>query len=193
MVTESDIMNMALTRLGQSPILDVEISTLQNAKTVRQHYALARDYCLRLGDWSFATKRLVLSPRPDAPAFGYDYEFSLPSNFLSEQFVYDLNGSELCYEIEGDRTLLCNSNGVRLVYTSKVTDTLLFTPEFTQLLKMQLAKEIAYPITLSEPIARSVQDELEEMKIEYLSVDSKGNGYDIKREEINWGAGTWLP
>ena len=184
---------MALTRLGQSPILDVDVSALQNAKTVRQHYPLARDYCLRLGDWSFATKRVVLSPRPTAPAFGYTHQFDLPSDFLSEQFVCDLDGSDLCYELEGDRTLLCDSAGVRLVYTSKVEDTLLFNPEFTQLLKMQLAKEIAYPITLSESIARSVQDELEEMKIEYLSIDSKGNGFNIKREEIDWGVGSWLP
>jgi len=193
MVTESDIMNMALTRLGQNPILDVELSTLQNAKVVRQHYELARDYCLRLGDWSFATKRIVLSPRPSAPVFGYDKQFDLPSDFLSAQEVCDLSGNPIEYKLEAERTLLVNSDGVRLIYTAKIEDTLLFTPEFSQLLKMQLAKEIAYPITLSESIARSVQDELEEMKIEYISVDDRGNGFSILNDDINWEAGTWLP
>jgi hypothetical protein len=191
MVTESDIMNLALSRLGQDLILDVDISTLNNAKIVRSHYPLARDHCLRLGDWSFATKRVVLSPSVSPPEFGYDYKYELPSDYLGEQFVYDLSDNEICYEIEG-RTLLCNESGIRLVYTFRNTNTSEFTPEFTSLLKLHLAKEIAYPITLSEPIARSISNELEDMKVEYLSMDSKGSGYDHQHGEPGWGVGWQL-
>lgn len=190
MTTESDIMNLALTRLGQDMILDVELSDIQNAKIVRAHYPIARDHCLRLGDWSFATKRVVLSPHPSPPPFKYEYQFELPSDFIGEQFVNNLNGSEICYEIEG-RTLLCNESGIELTYTFRNVKTGEYTPEFISLLKLQLAKEIAYPITLSEPIARSVSNELEELKPEYLSMDSKGSGYNHQTGEndLGWGVG----
>ena len=192
MVTESDIMNLALTRLGQSIILDVELSELQNAKVVRTHYPAARDHCLRLGDWSFATKRQVLSPAQQAPAFGYEYKYELPHDYIGEQFISDTNGNEVDYEIEGGRTLLCNSNGIRLTYTYREENTTNFSPEFITLLKIYLAKEIAYPITLSEPVSRSVRDEFEETKVECLSMDSKGSGYDNQTGSIELGGEAWL-
>ena len=190
MVTEGDIMNLALSRLGQSMILDVDLSTQQNAKIVRSHYPVERDHCLRLGDWSFATKRVVLSPSPTAPAFGYDYQYDLPFDFIGEQFVCSIGGGDLTYEIEG-RTLLCNENGVWLTYTFKNTQTDQYSPEFISLLKLALARVIAYPITLSEPISRSIYDEFEMAKVEYLSMDSKGDGYDNERSETNWGSENW--
>lgn len=77
------------------------------------------------------------------PPFKFEYEFILPSDFLSDIGLYD---SENSYEIlEG--CLQIDESEINLQYISKITDVSKFNPMFTEALvnfmAMDLAKRVA--------------------------------------------------
>lgn len=183
-VTEADIKNWALVRCGQRRILDVETSNSRNAEVVNAEYPLALEHCLRLADWSFATSRIKLSADTVAPTFGYTYAYTPPVDLCNIQGVYspdvvtiDPTTPKVKYQYEKGK-ILCEANGINLIYTSKEVASTLFTPEFIALLRLAIAKEIAYSITLSEGIAQAINTQFEEAKVEYLSLDNKGDDYN---------------
>jgi hypothetical protein len=76
-----DIVNIALTMLGADTITSLEDETPE-ARIMKTHYYIARDATLEAYEWSFAIDRFSPAQEVDAPAFGWSYQFPLPSNIL---------------------------------------------------------------------------------------------------------------
>lgn len=164
-MTSTDIANMALSRLGEPRISSIEENS-PNAISCRTHYETVRDALLRAHAWNFATTRAQLS-LTDTPAFGWDYAYPLPSDFIR---LVTFNGrqAKMCaaeFILEGG-LLLSDVEEARITYIRKITDPTLFDPSFTEALVFKLAGAIALDVTQSD----SKRNEMEAMAERRLSM-----------------------
>lgn len=107
------ICSNALLLLGDKPISSFDENN-DRTRLVANLYTMKRDRVLRSHPWNCATKRVILSPDTDAPAFGWGYQFTLPDDWLRTLSVGN-EGSEDSYTIEG-RKILMDSNVCMLRY-----------------------------------------------------------------------------
>lgn len=133
--------------------------------------ALLRDY-----RWSFAIKRAKLAALSDAPEFGYQYQYDLPSDCLRVDMVsneaygdwqhhgnghrgYRLQTPN--YQIEGRRILTDIEAPLLLRYGSNVEDPSLYDSSFTDTMACALAVELAEILTQATTKKQSAQQDLE--------------------------------
>ena len=79
MATEVSICANALRRLGDDPITSLTDDT-ERARLCNAFYTDARDAVLRSHPWNFAITRTSLAKLSDAPAYGFNYQYSLPTD-----------------------------------------------------------------------------------------------------------------
>lgn len=78
MATETEIVNAALRKTGGKRILDIG-EDVASAGIASDVMAQERDNLLRLHNWNFAISRKKLARLSEAPVFGFDYAFSMPT------------------------------------------------------------------------------------------------------------------
>lgn len=154
--TTTSIVNVGLGRaLIRARISDYATDTTAEAKIARDCYEDLRDSLLRTYLWSFAKKRVQLAALSTAPAFGYDYAFGLPSDYLRTISVHpaDSNASVIEYKLESvvvsstpTPALLTSATTVYLRYVAKVTDVSIMDPLFRDCFEWQLGEHFALAI-----------------------------------------------
>ena len=142
MATEVSICSNALRRLGDDPITSLTDDT-ERARLCNSFYPDARDAVLRLHTWNFAVTRASLAQLAAAPAYGFAYQYSLPSDCLRVLQIKDYN---LDYKIEG-RKLLINESAVYLIYLAQITDVNELDVLLRETISAGLASDISYAIT----------------------------------------------
>lgn len=145
-MTETDILNMALSRLGEPRVSDID-ENLPAAISARVHYEVVRDSLLRSHPWNWAIGRATLS-QGDTPAFGWDYSYPLPSDCLR---VITFNGLQAArsnaeYHLEGG-SLLTNMDAAQITYVRRITDPTVYDPLFVEVLSLRLAAAICMDVT----------------------------------------------
>lgn len=148
MASTIDIVNMALSQLGEGPLLaitdDSPIGRLAN-----RTFDLLRQGLLREHPWNFAMKRASLAASATAPAWEYTNAFPLPVDFL--RLVAISNTSKYDYRIErtDDGTVIVTDLGAPLLikYTADITTAGEMDPKFVEALAARCAKEWANPVT----------------------------------------------
>jgi hypothetical protein len=140
MPTKTDIANIALAKFREGRITNIESNTDSVAVVMNDQYDHALELLLEEHRWNFAGKRVTLTKVSDAPPFGWDYQYQLPSDIIRLRDVNgeDVEASSRLYTVEGDK-LLTNDKTVTITYTGKVTDTNLFSPSFIESLAFKLA------------------------------------------------------
>ena len=156
MTTLTDLANAALAYLGDSAITDISDTTSKPARLCNQFAQRAIDEVLRLGRWNKATKRKALVADAAAPAFGYTYQYKLPTDFLR---MMEVNGEEWqdsseFYEIEDDR-LLSDEDTAEIRYIARIeigqADALM-----QEAIALRLGMKIAIPLTGSAEMQAAV-------------------------------------
>jgi hypothetical protein len=79
MATEVSICANALRRLGDDPITSLTDDT-ERARLCNAFYTDARDAVLRSHPFNFSITRTTLAQLSDTPAYGYDYQYALPTD-----------------------------------------------------------------------------------------------------------------
>lgn len=82
MITQLDVMNIALDRLGEEPILAVDANN-PRAKVISRNWEPCLRTLLRVAQWHWATTRDDLVEDTDPPAFGWSHQYLLPARFIS--------------------------------------------------------------------------------------------------------------
>jgi hypothetical protein len=172
--SEVDICNMALGFLGATLIMSREES--QPCET---NYETTRDSCLEDYNWSFATKRVVLSSQHlSEPVFGYTKRFLLPTDTIR---VVEVNGNTIDWVKEG-RFILTDQESLEIIYISRVEDVRQMSPSFVQALATRLASVIAIPITNSGENAKAYWTMYQNLLHTAASNDSRqGRSLKIRR------------
>ncbi len=203
MVSKVEICNYALQELGSGTITSLnEGTTAANECNLR--YDSARRALLSMHQWNFAIKRASLNRQVTAPAFGYNYQFTLPADFLylcmtgleeqhqgfagqvldSNLYVHGLvNPAGIDkYKIEtdtdGNNVLLSNDENVNIIYVADVEDTQKFSKYFVELLARFLAAKIAYRLTGNKGERDTQMAIFKEEFEDFRSIDSQQGVFD---------------
>lgn len=147
MASVVDICNKALSLLGQESIINLNDQSPQ-AYACRLHWPSIRDEHLRGHPWNCATKRVSLNRLVTAPAFGFKYQYQLPSDYL----MVLITEPEMPFEVEGKK-LLCDAESVAIRYVHTMEDATQFDPQLASAFSYLLASELAYQFTRSNGLA----------------------------------------
>lgn len=182
MDSETHIANIALMRIGQSTIADInDTDTL--ARKCKLAYDSARDSVLAMHPWNCATKRVSLATVA-APAFGYSTAFQLPTDYLR---IIELNEQCSDYRIEGDKLLTDDSTG-ELVYTSRLEDVAKMDPLLKEAICWKLTTDLSRVLKNSEQTTASSEQRFAETMADARFRDSQDNQQPTSR----FSASTWL-
>ena len=153
-MTEIDICNLALARLGDSRItaLAPPDATAQ-AQYCSLFYSQTVEELQAEFDWQFCRKQVNLATGT-VPLTGYSVKYALPTDFIRAIRLDDIDASENfgTWEILGTN-LHTNLTGTpSLDYIALVTTTTLFPAIFIEALSMKLAAVLAMPLTGSKEL-----------------------------------------
>lgn len=175
------IVNLALSRIGQSPI-----QALDEGSAPADAAALVYDSCrravLQAFHWAFATKTARLALLPDAPV-DWRFAYALPADCLQavrlrDGMAPDSQGAapEAAYCVRG-RSLLSNATEPYLEYTADIVDENLYEAEFVEALVTKLSSELAMPVGAKAELARMYREEYEQV-VRRSSAKSAGQFYE---------------
>ena len=151
-LSKIEIVNKALHHLGVERINDLTDNN-KRAKVMSDIYDITRKTVLEDHVWPFAKKRSELAALATTPDFGYEYEFNIPSDFLTG--VKEENGYE--YVQEGSK-FLSDSDTLQLVYIYDIQDVAKFSPGFVEAFALRLAHDSCYSITQSKELMADLWD-----------------------------------
>ena len=175
MATEVSICSNALRRLGDDPITSLTDDT-ERARLCNAFYADARDACLRSHPWNFAITRASLTQLSSTPAYGFDYQYALPTNPYCLR-VLSMEFEDYIFKVENlateGRVLLTNEDTAKILYIAKITDTALFDSMFVDALTAKLAANLAYPVTNSVTLQTQMVKIYEGKMSEARSIDGQ--------------------
>lgn len=185
MASEIEIVNSGLRKIGSSVIQSLTAGSPE-ANAANNLYGPHRLKMLRSHNWNFASKRAALARLAAAPAFGYNYAYQLPPDFIRVVSVHpdDRGVSNVDYKIESDK-ILSDAEDIYLRYVSDITDPNLMTADFREALSMSLAVDFSITIGDSNTMHENMRDEYMRTLLHAKSVDSME---DAQEEEP---AGSW--
>ncbi len=156
MASEVDIINLALSRLGDSATVS-SISPPEGsaqAEHAARFYPIARNSLLELHSWGFATRRKPLAMLTSNSSV-WDFAYATPAGMLAPLCVLPNDATDDAadtrpYIIESDdsggRILYTDQADAILRYTALITDTTRFSPLFVDALSWLLASNLAGPL-----------------------------------------------
>jgi hypothetical protein len=155
MATSEDLVNQALSFLGDDPIVALSDDT-ERARLANRIYQPTIDAVLRAHPWNAAIKRVALI-EDVVPLYSWKHAFILPTDYLR---VLSLNEDESwadggdLFKIEG-LSLLTNESSANIRYVSRIRpdnfDSLLFDA-----CAFRFASSMAYPITGSTSVSQEM-------------------------------------
>jgi hypothetical protein len=165
MASETSICNAALQLIKNSRQIADRTEGSKEANACDVIFDELRDAMLEMHTWTFAKKRVQLARISDAPAFGWDYAYELPSDCLRLMAVFD-NGDargSVAYVLE-DGALLTDATSVYIIYIRRLTDPNQMSAAFRIALSKLLASRLAVTLTASPSLSS-------EMYKQYLDQD----------------------
>lgn len=168
------IANRALQLVGAAVILNLTDNSPE-AREVSRAYDFCRRAELREHKWNFAVARVQLAPDTDAPAFGYQYQYTLPADCLR---VILPNDATLDWKVEGKKLLTNTATSpfgagafgasvsptaaLYLSYIRDVEDSTYFDAMFCEALACRIALAIVERLTQSNQKKQGLKDDYRE-------------------------------
>ncbi len=208
MTSQTDIINRALGRLGESRVTSIDEAS-PAGRACKLHYEPTRDALLRSHSWSWAQKRVTLSESLPVPLFGYGHRYQMPSDSLR---LLEVNGSDIdllgnFWKLEGG-FLLTDAETVEILYVARCEDTGLWDSLFSDAMVIKLAIRLAETLRggtgldeklsaeferLAAPLARrtdSNEDRPRESLLPWNSrfIAARGayGGYNVEQSGYGW-------
>jgi hypothetical protein len=193
MSSQVDIANRALTKLGESRITSLEDNT-NNARVINSMFTIVRDAELRAHLWRFAIARASLPALSEAPAWGYAYQYQLPSDCLRliglDAYVAlgmgdYITRTDSLYALEGNKVLTDLNAPLNIRYVKIEEDTNQYTSDFAEAFACRLAAECAETLTNSTSKRQLAWQEYKEA----ISLALKSNSLELpsqSRYDDSW-------
>jgi hypothetical protein len=163
MASTVDICNGALNQLGATTILSLTEDS-KNARLCNSRYTQVRDGLFRTHPWNCLQKILELAVDTTAPAWGFSYAYTLPSDCLRLLRILDYDSN---YKVEG-RKILSNTSTMKILYVARITDPNEYDELLRETLSASLAADIAFAVTSNNTTATNMyslfQDKLKDAR-----------------------------
>lgn len=180
--SEVEICNLALSRLGQKFINDIEAPSNFLEDLCARHYPMTRRRLLRGPRvYNFAKKYLqVTKSGSEVPAYGFAQAYQLPNDFLrllalGEHVINNDTPPGLYDIVNGfiytDRTIKADT--INLYYIFDETRVAKWDAIFVNLARLELAKDMAYAFTLKQSLIKGLDQELRDVRLEAGAVSGQ--------------------
>ena len=151
-LSQTEIVNLALTRLGQDRVISIS-DDVEAARVMRSLWDFTRDAVLASYPWKFAIKRTSLPALSTAPAYGWARQFTVPEECLrlvqvGDDYVF-YTGLLETFQLEGGVIMTDEAAPLRLRYVERVTNVGLWPVLFGRVVAMQLAIDACEKLTTS--------------------------------------------
>ena len=149
MPTKVEIVNIALARLGESPIQSLDEGTVP-ANMAKVFYDPARRATLRDFNWNFSLVTARLAKLAESPV-DFRFAFALPADCLRAIRLRREGASDFSdpsgprFVLHGGE-LLTDMESALLEYVSDVEDPARFDDKFVEAFSFKLASELAMPV-----------------------------------------------
>jgi hypothetical protein len=177
MATPTDVVNIALRRIGAARISSLTQDSTKEAVAARDLYDEARRDLLNLHNWNFAIKRESLTASATSPTFGWDYTYPLPYDFIRMVSVHphDDDNAAIEYRLEfqsgDDRVLLTNSNQIYIRFVFDMEDCNVMSAAFRDTLAWRLARDLAQALAKSTSAAEAADQNYRRVLSRAKSID----------------------
>lgn len=151
-----EICNLMLSWISAKQITSFDDDTVES-DFCKFNYDISRRAVLEVRTWTFATRKVRLTPLADSPLFGFSFKFLVPPVSLRVSRVFDpsntnhIDPPEIRHRIEIDqdnkKVILANLAEIDVSYIFDQSETQLFSPLFDQALAAYMAYSAAVPIT----------------------------------------------
>lgn len=179
MASKTSIANRALFKLGQSRVSNIETDSSVNAITMNQLWDTVRDSLLQSYPWNFATKRIDLAQDASDPAWGFDAQYTLPSDCLQLLEIEDSPD----YQVEGGK-ILCNvADTLYIKYLYRNDSVGTYPPTFVEALAISLAIEACDKISDDNTKKQLLLSEYRMIMDRVLATDSIENPAQVIDED----------
>jgi hypothetical protein len=186
MASDVTICNVALRKTGSERIASLTQGS-KNANSCNDLYASYRDDLLRKHPWNFAMARVKLARETAAPAFGYDYQYTLPADHLRTVQVSNNDaGVGTVDHQEEEGRIRTSAEDVYLRYVRRVTDANEMPPDFQEALACKMAVTQAVDLTDSRTLSEQIAGEARIALITAKSTDALSNQPERRR------VGSWV-
>tara|TARA_E500000331_G_scaffold87389_1_gene82970 strand:+ start:411 stop:992 length:582 start_codon:yes stop_codon:yes gene_type:complete len=168
--------NSALNQLGAASITALTDNS-KNARLCNERFNTVRDAVFRSHPWNSLIKRLQLAQDATTPAYGFSYQFTLPSDCVR---VLGINAYNSDHKVEG-RKILCNEASIKVIYVSQVTDPNEMDVLLRETISAGLAADLAYAITANLQVSKLMQEKYQYKLSEARHTDAS-EGYNVDPE-----------
>ena len=172
-----DIANSACVKLGV-PLIAALTDSVRVATLINAQFNGLRKKLLSAHPWNFSTFRVALAATANTPVFNYTNEFLIPSDVL-RIFETDLSDDEpweVEFNVDNNKSLVCNSSAVKIKYAKDITDPTKFPPYFEELLAWLIASDVAFAVTQSRAFAKDMYEAYKIEIREARSLDAQEAG-----------------
>ena len=179
-MSKIEIINKALGMLGANQIKSLDDKTLE-AEAGTKMYQSSLDSILAETDWTFATKRSLLSLAEDKkPAWGEGNYFELPNDLIK---IIDVMNRCVPWRREG-HYIFTRASEFGLVYVARCIDPTFYPSYFVDALSCKLAVEMCYLLTNSTEKTNGL---IELYRGEYLPIAKTKNAREKSSPVIEDG------
>lgn len=169
MTSAVSICSNALLMNGAQTISSFSDNT-DRARQCANLYPTVRDYVLSSHPWNCCLKRVQLNPDTDTPAFDFNYQFTLPDDYL-RMCAVGLAGTEDEYRIESGKILMDNAV-LYLRYVWKNYNEASYSGLLVMALTLAMRAVLAYPVTQSTSLEQLIIQSIQPILKQARAIDS---------------------
>ena len=173
MASVVQICNSALNQLGAASITALTDNS-KNARLCNARYETIRDAVYRSHPWNCLIKRQQLAQDTATPAYGFNFQFTLPSDCLR---LLGLDAYNSDHKVEG-RKILCNESTIKISYVAQITDPNELDVLTRETISAGLAADLAYAITANLQVSKMMQEKYQFKLSEARHTDAS-EGYNV--------------
>lgn len=168
--TPVSICSNALLMLGDNPISSFDEDG-DRVRLASNLWPMVRDYVLRRHPWNCATRRVVLNPDEDAPAFDFSRQFTLPGDCL-RVLSTGLERTRCPYRIE-DGKVLSDASAIQLRYIYRNENPATYDALLVWGLTQSMRAVLAYGTTASTSLEQQVEMSMRDVLRQARTVDGQ--------------------
>lgn len=165
MASQTEVVNLALTKLGQDRVINIDDDT-EPGRVMRALWSMALDSLLSAHPWKFAIVRAELAALADAPLNQWSLQYQLPEACLklvqvSSDWVFYVMDVQT-FELEGGRILTDEAAPLPVRYVQRSPTVGTWPALFARTMAMQLAADACEKLTGSNTKAERALVELDQ-------------------------------
>lgn len=178
MSSETDVANVALRLIGQTPITN-RTDGSPNGNIIDDLFDDVRDDLLRYNPWNFATKRAELAKSATLPAFEFDFAYPLPADWIRTLSVHsnDAGHGAVFHRMElinNQKAILVSSDQLFVRYIYREKDPNVWSADFRRAVSLAIARDLAVPVASSNTLQEQISKQFEKAMNRARSNDAMG-------------------